>query len=303
MDSLIAIAAILALLAGPLGLGIWGIICTRRMPQAAGSARGSASSWRLGATSALLYTLAFNIVFFIQELFLVLPKALTPGLRPVLFHNNHTWEGNNPLARLFQGTGVLATFLTGIVCALLIGRASRASPTVRLLLIWLAYNGLFQSLPQAVVGAVSPANDVGMAMDYLHMSPAWKMTAALLALAAMPPIALWLTRSVLRLASQATQVDTARARNRFVFQVATAPALVAILLIIPYRIPRNFIEVVLVPAVVTFIGIVWMQAGAWRMRAVQPNGAASRGRLAYPAAALLILLLIFQLLLRPGIRF
>jgi hypothetical protein len=32
--------------------------------------------------STLLYTLAFNLTFFIQELFLVVPKALTPGLRP-----------------------------------------------------------------------------------------------------------------------------------------------------------------------------------------------------------------------------
>jgi len=29
----------------------------------------------------LLYTLAFNLTFLIQELFLVLPKALIPGVR------------------------------------------------------------------------------------------------------------------------------------------------------------------------------------------------------------------------------
>jgi hypothetical protein len=56
----------------------------------------------------LLYTLAFNLTFFIQELFLVVPKALTPGLRPTLFHNNHLWQGEHPLASLFQGTGALA---------------------------------------------------------------------------------------------------------------------------------------------------------------------------------------------------
>lgn len=50
---------------------------------------------------------------------------------------------------------------------------------------------------------------------------------------------------------------------RFVFNIATLPALAAILLIIPFRVPRNWIEVVAVPAVVTLIGIAWIQAGTW----------------------------------------
>jgi hypothetical protein len=39
---------------------------------------------RLTLSSALLYSLAFNLTFFIQELLLVVPKALTPGLHPTL---------------------------------------------------------------------------------------------------------------------------------------------------------------------------------------------------------------------------
>jgi hypothetical protein len=58
--------------------------------------------------SSLLYAIAFNLTFFIQELFLVIPKSLTPGLYPTLFHNNHTWTGTNPLQDLLQGTGALA---------------------------------------------------------------------------------------------------------------------------------------------------------------------------------------------------
>jgi hypothetical protein len=55
---------------------------------------------RRALSSALLHTLAFNLTFFVQELFLVVPKALTPGLHPTLFHNNHHWEGTSPLAAL-----------------------------------------------------------------------------------------------------------------------------------------------------------------------------------------------------------
>ena len=144
---------------------------------------------RLALCSALLYTLAFNLTFFIQELFLVVPKALTPGLRPTLFHNNHTWEGQHPLASLFQGTGALATLISGVICLLLLRGDRVRSTTLRLLLIWMAFHGFFQALPQFVIGALVPGNDVGMAMDYFHMSQTAKWIAASVALAAIVPIA------------------------------------------------------------------------------------------------------------------
>src|SRR6266567_9636928 len=78
------------------------------------------------------------------------PRAGRTNPRP---HREH------PLASLFQGTGALATFLTAIACVLLLRRGSGRS-SVRLFLIWMAYNGFFQSLPQAIIGAVNPGNDV-----------------------------------------------------------------------------------------------------------------------------------------------
>jgi len=87
------------------------------------------------------------------------------------------------------------------------------------------------------------------------------------------------------------------------FQVATLPALAAILLIIPFRVPRNWVEVVMVPVVVTLVGITWLQAGAWRASDAQPEGGAGAAAIAAPLGAAVILLLLFQLLLRPGIHF
>ena len=105
----------------PLLLGLVGILARlgegRRQPHRRPRGIGGCS-----LQSGLLYTLAFNLTFFIQELFLVVPKALTPGLRPTLYHNNHNWEGDHPLERLFQGTGALAIFLTGLVFAWLAQR-------------------------------------------------------------------------------------------------------------------------------------------------------------------------------------
>lgn len=84
---------------------------------------------------------------------------------------------------------------------------------------------------------------------------------------------------------------------------ATLPALIAIALIIPFRVPRELIEVVMLPGVVTVIGVAWMQAGAWRVRGVRAEGRPGAGSLAYPLGAVLVLLLVFQVLLRPGIPF
>ncbi len=160
---LIGVAAFLVLVVGPLLFGLRGI--TRFRGSSVGALRPVHTwNWNLTVTSALFYALAFNLIFLIQELFLVIPKALTPGLRPILFHNNHTWSGENPLASLFQGTGALAILCTGVICALLLKLCPACSAGVRLLLIWMVYNGFLQSLPQVVIGSVEPKNDVGMAM-------------------------------------------------------------------------------------------------------------------------------------------
>lgn len=146
----------------------------------------------------------------------MLPKALTPGVRPMLFHNNHSWEGENALTSLFQGTGALAILLSGVVCALLLQRRSPRSSPVRLFLIWMAYSGLFQALPQVVIGAISPASDVGMAMNYLRLGSTARTAAALVALALIPPAALWLTGHLLSAAEQAAQLSSTRERTRFI---------------------------------------------------------------------------------------
>lgn len=294
--------AVLILLGGPLLLGLAGLIPARRTLKPDAPAT---TSWngRLILLSALLYTLAFNLIFFVQEIFLVLPKAFLPGVRPTLFHNNHVWEGEHRLTHLFQGTGALATFLVGVVCLWCLRRGAGRSVPVRLLIIWVAYCGMFMALPQVVIGALNPGNDVGMAMDYLQLSATAKAVAALLALAVMPVLASSLTRPLLSLADHPSAISSAGARMRFIFQVATLPALIGVALILPFRIPREPIEVVLLPALVSVIGIAWIQAGAWRTYAVQAMGDTGRWRIGTAAGALVLLLLVFQCVLRPGIQF
>jgi hypothetical protein len=310
-EHLIGIAALLALVAGPLLLGLAGLQRAHRISGSEVRKAARPWDWKLTIASALLYALAFNLTFFIQELFLVVPKALTPGLLPILFHNNHTWAGENPLARLFQGTGALAIFITGVICVLLLNQLPARSAGVRLFLIWMAYNGLLQSLPQVAIGSVEPQNDLGMAMDYLHFSVAGKMALIAIAIAA-----LTLRRPLLSVAQDMGDIGDSRTRTAFMFRVATLPALAAILLIIPFRVPRNWVEVAAVPVVVTVIGIAWLQAGAWAVSGAKASGAPETlgsnalgsnalgsKTVGYAFGALLLLLLVFQLLLRRGVRF
>ncbi|HWW69361.1 MAG TPA: hypothetical protein VN089_05440 [Duganella sp.] len=299
--SLIGIATVLIVFAGPLTLCLAGWLDARR--GSAGASRPIEWDWKLIIASALLYVLAFNLTFFIQELALVLPKALTPGLRPTLFHNNHIWDGESPLAALFQGTGALATLLAGAACALLLRRGAGKSAAIRVFLFWMAYSGVFMALPQVVIGALSDKSDVGMAMDYFQLGTTSKTIAALLALAAIPLAAVWLGKLLLAEVGSRQQVDDAKGRSRLVFISATLPGMLALPAIILFRVPRELIEVLLVPLVVTVIGLAWIQAGAWRARINAHHGGGTAGSIARPLGAVLCLLLVFQILLRPGVHF
>lgn len=248
--------------------------------------------------SLLAYVLAFNLTFFIQELFLVLPKALVPGITPTLFHNNHRWAGEAPIADLFQGTGALAILVSGAVFAAIAARQARPSFFV----LWMAFNGLFQSLPQFVVAAIHDGQDVGQAYDYLGLGTAGETLLALLALGALPLAGLWLGRHFLRAAWDAAPVGSARTRFGYLLRLAGLPALAGIPLIALFRIPREMIEVLGPPVLVPLFGYAWLQLAAFRDGDVKGSGP-TPGRLLPLLAACIALLAFFQLVLRPGITF
>ena len=224
--------------------------------------------WQPIIHSMLAYVLAFNFTFFIQELFLVLPKAMVPGLTATLYHNDHDWTGNAPIAELFQGTGALAILVSGLIFAVIAARKAKPSYFV----LWMAFNGLFQSLPQFVVGAIAHGNDVGRAYTYLGLGPVGEAVMALAALAAMPVAGIWLGRQFLSAAWDQGQLGSYCCRFGFLLRTAGLPALAALPLIILFRVPRELIEVLAPPVLVPLFGYGWMQLAAFR-----PGGARARG--------------------------
>lgn len=289
----------LTVVVGPSIYGLAGVSPSRH----ARGGRAASASWRPALASALLYAFAFNLTFFIQELFLVVPKALTPGLHPILYHNNHSWQGTNPLASLFQGTGALATLIVGLLCLAGLRRSPPRSGGLRLFVFWMAYCGCFMALPQVAIGALSAGSDIGMAMGYFELGETARIGTGLLALVLMPAIALLLRRPALELADLPGRIADPGARTRFVFRMVTLPAILGTLLVLPFRVPRELLEVVIVPLLVLLPGIPWIQAGAWQVRTARADTPAGAISVTYPLAAVVALLLVFQLVLRPGIPF
>ncbi len=299
------IGVLLTILVGPLALAAAGLFASRRpvASQPDHSTAGVTTTGILMLNSAVIYALSYNVIFFIQELFLVLPKALTPGLRPTLFHNNHSWSGDHPLASLFQGTGAVAIFVCGLVCLAILVLSPPRSPTGGLLLIWLAFHGLLQALLQVPLGVLSPGADVGMAMNYLGWSSTTRTVLALLALAAIVAFAICLTRPMLDLAAAPDQVSTRSRRSYFVFKAATCAAFIGTLLIIPFRIPRELIEVIGPPIFVAIVGLPCIQAAAWVPRSRLSFSGPVRA-MAWPMViALLFVFAVFHLVLARGVRF
>ena len=84
----------LALLVVPLIWGIYGFLRSRKQTIIPATNLVPSPFWPVVINSAVLYALAFNLIFFIQELFLTLGKRWL-GLKAVLYHNNHNWFGTH----------------------------------------------------------------------------------------------------------------------------------------------------------------------------------------------------------------
>ncbi|MBA3667623.1 MAG: hypothetical protein H0W65_07865 [Sphingomonas sp.] len=276
----------------------WGLALSRRLQVKGEEVMPGRIGWRPVVHSLLAYVLSFNLTFFLQELFLVLPKALVPGLHPTLFHNDHDWTGDAPIAELFQGTGAVAILISGLLFARIAAKQARPS----LFVLWMAFHGLFQSLPQFIVGAIVAENDVGRAYDYLGIGAVGEAAVAVLALAALPVAGLWLGRRFLASAWEGAPIASQRNRFGYFLWMAGFPALAAVPILILFRAPRELIEVLLPPMLVMLFGYGWMQLAAFRTGPVKGEGEPPR-RLVSLLVATLLLLASFQLVLRPGISF
>lgn len=288
-----------SLLLIPLIWGLYGYIITRGRTENIHYRNEKFNSRALVINSAVLYALAFNLVFFIQELFLALGKRWL-GLDAWLYHNNHNWEGYHPMEGLAQGYGASAIFILGIICLLVARRLRVSSHWSQLFMLWMAFQGFAQSLPQFITASVAPDTDTGQAFAYLRINNAVGVLISIASIILMLMTSMAYSSYLLRLAPSMHFTGTASARFGYIWKIALAASLIGVLMIIPFRImPWNRAAA---PLFVTLAAVPMIFANAWNVRTRYVVNNEVNGRiLAWPIALLVILLIIFQLVLSRGV--
>jgi len=286
----------LLLLFIPIFWGIYGFIKTKGTTKTKAVYPGLA----LIINSAVLYALAFNIIFFIQELFLALGKRWL-GLKAVLYHNNHNWYGDHPMDRLAQGYGAAAIFITAIIC-LIIARAMKGSKHwMQLFFLWMSFEGFAQSIPQFITAFMAPDTDTGQAFTYLGLSQRAGWVISITGIVLMLFIGSLFTKYLLQLGPSHTITENAKSRFGYLFRIALISSVIGIILIIPFRImPWDRASA---PVFVTLLSIPMVFAHAWKIKPLVPvNNDVNNKIIFMPVVLLVVLLLIFQLILAKGVE-
>jgi len=252
--------------------------------------------------SAVLYAIAFNLIFFIQELFLVLGKKAI-GLKSVLYHNNHTFEGEHPMVSLMQGSGALAIFLTGLICLAIFRSIPYSKSTWKLFVLWLAFHGLIQSIPQVLVAPIAPNTDVGEALvSYLGFSETILITLSIISAVAQVLICIWFSKPILEFLPTDVDLDNPKVKIRYIQLIAVGAAFIGSVLIIPFRVLP--MSQAITPFIVFIFSIpwVWSAAASSKTYGKNPNSINDKIHLT-PIIGLVLLLLFFQMVLASGVEF
>ncbi len=288
---------LIALLSGPIFLG-W----RNRVKFKGVSVPKDRSNYIAMINSAVLYALAFNLIFFLQELFLVLGKKAL-GLQAFLYHNNHTWTGEHPKALLMQGSGALGIFLVGLICLLTFRLLIDSKSIWKLFALWLAFHGLLQSIPQVMAAYLEPNTDTGEALiGYLELSQPAMICLALASMAATALISIWFARPLLGLIPANADLRNPQVKSSYLRFIAVGASVIGSVLVIPFRILP--LGQAITPFIVLVFSIPWVWSAARMSKPVGrvPNRINEKIHVG-PVALLVLLLIFFRLVLAPGVEF
>lgn len=252
--------------------------------------------------SAVLYALAYNLIFFLQELFLVLGKK-SLGLESTLYHNNHTWAGEHQKALLMQGSGAMAIFLIGLICLAMFQFFRNSKSLWKLFFLWMAFHGLIQSIPQVMIAYLDPGTDVGEALvGFLNLSEPVLIFLAVTSLMATIILSIWFSGPLLEFAATDAALDNPKVRFKYIRFVAVAGAIIGSILVIPFRVlPMSH---AISPFAVFVFSIPWTWAAAAKRIPVRRNSNKVNEKIYWrPIVCLVLLLAFFRLVLAPGITF
>ena len=279
---------------------IWGIRNWLQFKRVA--APKAAPSYITLLNSAVLYAIAFNLIFFLQELFLVVGKKVL-GLETYLYHNNHTWVGEHPMDSLMQGSGALAIFVIGLISLAIFIFIPNSKSIWKLFMLWMAFHGLIQSIPQVTIGVMDPGTDVGEALvGYMQLSQPILVLLALASIVATAFLGIWFSKPLLGFAPKELGLDNPKMRLNYVRFIAVGAALLGSIMIIPFRVfPMSQ---AITPFVIFVFSIPWVWSAAGSSQPVQSSSSSINEKIyCIPIVILILLLIFFRVVLAPGVSF
>lgn len=298
MDSLLHFLFVI-LIFGAVPLALWGYFKWRNVALPHDEEKWNV--WPIVINSSVLYALAYNIVYFIQELFLALGKKWI-GLKAYLYHNNHNWIGEDPRDDLMQGLGALVILILGIIFLLLFFRIRKSKHWSTLFILWLAYHGLIQALPQLSTVPMDRGSDVGQAITYLHLAPAVDYMMSYASIIVIIALAYGFSRWFMQFSSLQMIPDHGLRRFRPIFYIVLLPAVLGTLILFPYRImPINRYQMTVM---LLLVCVPFIFAFSWMIKGARHVGNEVNDKvIKTPIILSFLVLLFFQLVLAPGVVF
>lgn len=211
-----------------------------------GSAQRARTSGSLLAFDTLVYLLALNLVFFAQEVGLVLTKALLPGVQSTLFHNSHDWTGTHPDLDYWQLAGAFSAGMLALAALTFVQRPRDSFGG--LLSRWLVFHGAVTFLVSVASGAVDTESEMGRGLAALGVAGWSAVVVGITAIAALPVV---LTRI-------GTTFQAGRTID--VIRRLLVPAVLGVPLVVIFRLPE--LSQGIAGLLILAIGLPWLLIGA-----------------------------------------
>ncbi len=247
----------------------------------------------------ILFALAFNIIYFVHELALVVAGAWL-GNDPILFHNSMNFINlSQPSQNLAFAAGPVAAFIVGLICGGVYLGLRRSTGALKLFVFWLSYHGLWLFLGQVPEIAFAAHGDFARGIAFLQLSQPVRIVGAILGLIGLVLLGVFATKPLLEAAITNDELTTASNKRKLIFQSGVLPWLLGSILIIPFRVPPFD------RAILPFIGglpLIWTLLNAGRIKNLQARENAVNKKWPWAGVvALLGIFLCFRLVLASGI--
>ena len=204
---------------------------------------------------------------------------------------------------LMQGSGALAIFLIGLICLMFFRFMFNSKSIWKILVLWLSFHGLIQSIPQVMVSYFDSGTDVGEALiGYLHLSQSLLLILAIISIIAIAMISIWFSRQFLEFASDDLDMTNSRTKIKYIQYIAVGAAIIGSILVVPFRVMP--IHHAITPFIIFVFSIPWVWSAAAISKPIKPSSNKINKNIYWgPILLLVFSLIFFRLILTPGLKF